>query len=140
MNTQVIKSGKHAVKQFGTLHDTVVSLIQLLVTIELVFSLGHIHNQMYPPFRTDEDTVVTYKYVLLQSSTLVVLCGIIFFAQQLIKNCYPVKTTMAPWMLSTISNIAFIVVSQTQRSYYNRIKMTYKNGFSFSSYILQMIN
>ena len=140
MNDKIIKSGNYVLKQFGTLHDLAVALIQLLVTIELIFSLGYMHNQMYPPFRTDEDSSVTYKYVLMQSSTLVFLCGTLLFVQQMIKNFFPVKTTASPWMLSTISNIAFIVVAQTQRSYYNRIKMTYKNGFSFMLYMLQMIN
>ena len=136
----MIKSGNYVQKQFGTLHDTILALMTLLVAVELTFSLGYMHNQLYPPFKTDEDPTITYNYVLMQSSTLVFLCGMILFFQQLIKNLYPVKTSMSPWMLLIITNIVFVVMTQTQRSYYNRIKMTYKNGFSLLSYILQSFN
>ena len=50
MNDEIIKAANYAIKQFGTLHDIVVALIQLIVMIELTFSVGYIHNQIYPPF------------------------------------------------------------------------------------------
>lgn len=140
MNDEIIKSGNYAMKQFGTLHDTIVAIIQLLVMVELTFSFGYIHNQLYPPFKTDEDAATTYQYVLLQSVSLIFLFATILFVQQFIKNIYPVKTIITPWMMLVIFNIVFIVVAQTQRSYYNRIKMTYKQGFSILSVLLKMIH
>lgn len=76
----------------------------------------------------------------MQSITIILLFGAILFIQQLIKNIYPVKTSMTPWMFSIFINIVFIVVAQTQRSYYNRVKMIYKNGFSLISYLLKLFN
>jgi hypothetical protein len=49
------------------------------------------------------------------------------------QNLYPVKTSVSPWLFC-------VVVAQTQRSYYNRVKMIYKDGFSLISYLLKMMN
>ena len=140
MKTEIIKAGKYTIKQFGSTHDIVLATIQLFVMIELTFSLGYIHNQLYPPFRSEEDICTTCQCVIMQSWSLVILFGVILFIQQLIKNLYPVKTSVSPWLFCVVINIVFIVVAQTQRSYYNRVKMIYKDGFSLISYLLKMMN
>ena len=87
MKTEIIKAGKYTIKQFGSTHDIVLATIQLFVMIELTFSLGYIHNQLYPPFRSEEDICTTCQCVIMQSWSLVILFGVILFIQQLIKIC-----------------------------------------------------
>ena len=58
----------------------------------VIIWLHTINYILFPSFRTEEDIVTTF---MLQSITMVLLFGTILFVQQLIKNLYPVKTTMS---------------------------------------------
>lgn len=140
MNANIIQAGNDTLRQLGTQHDIIVTIIQLMVTVELIFSLGYIHNQLYPPFKSDEEIMTTYQFVVLQSITLIPLFAIILFVNKMIRSLYPFNTYSSVWLECITINIVFIIVAQTQRSFYNRIKMVYKKGFSLMSCLLNMIN